>query len=149
MRNNEHELQAKPIRHARAPRPRNTQDLHCTAPFVQPRCTLTRGSTNTNSTEASEAVSRDACQRDCVAFVAGCAGASSMPASNPSAVSALFFALLMRITVALLSVNSSVSDAICSREVASSRRAFFSSSRREPLSVSSRDISACVEQDTV
>ena len=82
-------------------------------------------------------------QRDCVAFGSG---PSSMPASNPSAESALFFAVLMRTTMALLSVSCAVSDVTCSRVVVSSCRNFFSSSRREPLSVSSREISACVQK---
>lgn len=87
-----------------------------------------------------QAFKRGARQRGCVAFGSG---ASSMPTSNPSAASALFFAPLIFTTMALLSVSCAVSDATCSRVVTSSCRAFFSSSRREPLSVSSLEISAC------
>ena len=90
------------------------------------------------------AFGRGARQRGCVAFPATFgSGASSMPASNPRAASALFFAPLIFTIMVLLSVSCAVSDATCSRAVASSCRALFSSSRRAPLSVSSLEISAC------
>eukprot|EP00964_Phaeocystis_antarctica_P143590 scaffold109167_cov75-Phaeocystis_antarctica.AAC.5 len=102
---------------------------------------LTRGSTERkHALRRVQAYRPGARQRGCVAFGSG---ASSMPASKPSAASALFFAPLILTTMALLSVSCAVSDATCSREVPSSYRAFFSSSRREPLSVSSLEISAC------
>ena len=91
-----------------------------------------------------QAFGRGARQRGCVAFPATFgSGASSIPASNPRAASALFFAPLIFVIVDLLSVSCAVSDATCSRAVASSCRAFFSSSRRAPLSVSSLEMSAC------